>query len=378
MSRARKGFTLIELLVVIAIIAILIGLLLPAVQKVREAANRISCANNLKQLGLAAHDYHDSFKVFPPGAQLLVPPLVAAPDNDAQDGYQGGWGLMLAYVEQENLKNLYNPLLGWFDQQVTANGRSSVETNLKLFFCPSNRTQGNVNLQDQQAVLMRSNGLPNPAGSDYCLSKGSNAVLQAIWSNVPGKARGVFDYNSNCRISDILDGSSNTFMIGEAAGNNPKFLARLNYNDSAAYIKSAGVNPTNNPVQIDQSWAAGSTENILLQQATGDVFGNIFFVTAQTGGFDVVATGIVPQDEGMNKTLILAAIDYNAKGNLNNQSNTQGVFDTCAGARSLHPSGCQFCFADGSVHWIATSVDPTTYRALSTISGSEVVDSGNY
>src|SRR5262249_37306929 len=194
--------------------------------KVREAANRISCANNLKQLGLAMHNYHDAFKQFPPGGQLLPG------DNDTQDGYQNGFGLSLGYIEQQNLKNLYNPYLGWFDQQVTSNGRSSVETNLKLFFCPSNRTSGNVSLVNQQLVLMRKNGLPNPASCDYIMSKGVNAVLQGVWSNVPGKARGVFDYNSTCRIPDITDGTSNTFLIGEAYRNKPRYMSRLNHNES--------------------------------------------------------------------------------------------------------------------------------------------------
>src|SRR5262249_5684336 len=162
----------------------------------------------------------------------------------------------------------------------------------------------------------------NPASCDYIMSKGVNAVLQGVWSNVPGKARGVFDYNSTCRIPDITDGTSNTFLLGEAAGNNPRYLARLNYNDSVPYIKTGGVNPTNNPEQIDQSWAAASTENILLQMASGDLFGSFLGVTAQTGGFDVAATGIVPYDEPLNRSLVMAGLDYNSTGNVNNQSNT--------------------------------------------------------
>src|SRR5207244_17863 len=107
----RRGFTLIELLVVIAIIAILIGLLLPAVQKVREAASRMQCANNLKQLGLAAHNYHDAHKAFPPGALGPGPP--GTPPGGTI--HHGLGTFLLPYVEQDALFRKYRMDVSWFD-----------------------------------------------------------------------------------------------------------------------------------------------------------------------------------------------------------------------------------------------------------------------
>src|SRR5947209_509835 len=104
----RRAFTLIELLVVIAIVAVLMGLLLPAVQRVRAAANRVACANNLKQIGLALHHYHGSFESFPPG-------LLTIGGDDLENAQLSGFLFLLDFIEQDNLQNMWSPSVPWYE-----------------------------------------------------------------------------------------------------------------------------------------------------------------------------------------------------------------------------------------------------------------------
>jgi prepilin-type N-terminal cleavage/methylation domain-containing protein len=195
---ARRAFTLIELLVVIAIMAALIGLLLPAVQKVREAANRISCQNNLKQMGLAFHGYHNVSQSLPPGYAASLPYVDGAVDTAP------GWGwaaFLLPYIEQDNIYGQLN--LGQPVQNSPA-----AQTMVKLFLCPSDLTPpGAFPVPDGFG-----NTVCQAAPTSYAACCGNDASDTTGFSG-----NGVFYRNSRTRISDVKDGTSNTLLVGERA-----------------------------------------------------------------------------------------------------------------------------------------------------------------
>ena len=194
MYRFRHAFTLIELLVVVAIIAVLIGLLLPAVQKVREAAARNQCQNNLKQIGLACHAYHDVNQALPPGYTATAPYPSTSP----------GWGwaaYVLPYIEQNNLYrqiNLHSPLEG---QPVIGN-------IIKVYLCPSDNPPASP-FAVTNAIF---EPVCNAAPCSYAATVGDDSV------EVDDPAgNGIFYRNSKVRLTDITDGTSNTTMIGDRA-----------------------------------------------------------------------------------------------------------------------------------------------------------------
>jgi prepilin-type N-terminal cleavage/methylation domain-containing protein/prepilin-type processing-associated H-X9-DG protein len=200
LSSCRRGFTLIELLVVIAIIAVLIGLLLPAVQKVRESAARSQCANNLHQLGTALHNYHSAYGGFPPGKHV--------PAN----GVSFSWAtLILPYIEQDNIYRLYNFTKDWTDAATNDNGVNQYP--IKTFMCPSvpegSRhaavvAAGGRGVQDYPAINQVHT--PNPALTSVPVAD----------STYPG----VLGLKVSRRVTDIRDGSSNTLILAEDAGRN--------------------------------------------------------------------------------------------------------------------------------------------------------------
>ena len=187
-SSDSRGFTLVELLVVIAIIGILIGMLLPAVQSVREAARRTQCMNNIRQLSLAALNYESAHMHFPSG--------VFDDDDNLRDALRVGWVDMLPYIEQGNLYQQYDLDSDW----KSTNNVALIEIEVPIFRCPS--SVGNF---DQFGGF---------EGSlcDYAMSKGPSASLVRN----SRLQMGVFDVNSETKFSAITDGSSNVFMIGEA------------------------------------------------------------------------------------------------------------------------------------------------------------------
>jgi prepilin-type N-terminal cleavage/methylation domain-containing protein/prepilin-type processing-associated H-X9-DG protein len=194
MHRSRPGFTLIELLVVIAIIAILVGLLLPAVQKVREAAARLSCQNNLKQIGLASHHYHDARGALPPGYRATA----AYPNTTP--GW--GWGsYLLPYLEQDNVYRQIN-----FDAPMQ--NQPAITTIIKAFLCPVDEPP----LEAFEITDAAWNVVCRAAPSSYAATVGDDSVEADT-----AAGNGIFYRNSRIRLTDIRDGTSNTVMIGDRA-----------------------------------------------------------------------------------------------------------------------------------------------------------------
>ncbi|MCA9036586.1 MAG: DUF1559 domain-containing protein [Planctomycetaceae bacterium] len=214
-SRNRQGFTLIELLVVIAIIAILIALLLPAVQQAREAARRTQCKNNMKQLGLALHNYHDVHLTFPPG-WIAVDPVTR--QHSAHDGVNGaGWGTMiLPYMEQSALYSQFNSNLAIHD---TANS-AFINNVLPAWQCPSDPKPDRWQIEEEGSPGTVLAELPT---ANYIGAFGTEELDGC--ENAPGTAPvsssgqcrgdGIFYHNSRVRMRDITDGTTNTFIVGE-------------------------------------------------------------------------------------------------------------------------------------------------------------------
>jgi prepilin-type N-terminal cleavage/methylation domain-containing protein len=250
----RRGFTLIELLVVIAIIAILIALLLPAVQQAREAARRTECRNHLKEMGLALHNYHDTFGAFPIGHQHIG--HFDGNLTNANGGSAFGWSYyILPYVDQAPLYNQFNssfPIFNAGMPQAVANG-ALAGTPLQMFRCPSDEMPDTENT----GAVADAHDLPQHAMSSYKACAGSffDGTNQA--ATVAGgeqRINGLFFRDSRVKIRDITDGTSNTIAVGEvryesaangrlygswnvdfgyAQGNGPRLLAVVEF----------GINP---------------------------------------------------------------------------------------------------------------------------------------
>jgi prepilin-type N-terminal cleavage/methylation domain-containing protein/prepilin-type processing-associated H-X9-DG protein len=365
--RDRRGFTLIELLVVIGILAVLVGLLLPAVQKVREAASRLKCANNLKQLGLAMHNFHDGAGKLPPGITTWL---------NGEDAAHTGFTYLLPYLEQDNLYRPIDLSKQWYARA----NYGPVGVEIPLLYCPSNRLGGSMDLTAE--IYAWGGPMPPRVGStDYILCKGANAAIHPAAGLVPPAARGVFNVFADTsnpdfdnmdrvggglvvRLSDITDGTSTTFAIGEGAGNSPRYLLReMGYDDKGVIIGDRpAINPyTGTTIQPDQAWAAAS-----IAGENHPWYTSIFGVTAQYG------MGPNPRDEPMNNRLVMPAA-YADDGARDNRD----AWAWLSGFRSLHPGGCNFLFCDGSVRWVSETINPAVYRGLSTYAGGEVIP-GDY
>jgi prepilin-type N-terminal cleavage/methylation domain-containing protein/prepilin-type processing-associated H-X9-DG protein len=315
-SRKRIGFTLIELLVVIAIIAVLIGLLLPAVQKVREAAARAKCENNLKQLALACHNYESAYGRLPPG--LNIDGMTYWPKTPSPGQYYGLFVALFPFMEQDALYkqlvlNTYNA------QYANCNGDTSPgATAVATLICPSDSQLPPLTGMYKQYTLALnsyagcSGDQVNPLDVTYGQYQANPSSLP-FFPTVDSFRSGVFYENSKVKIAEIPDGTSNTFLLGERS--------RLNITTTSTSVVWSG-------------WA----------------WANQYAMEDNTGNAGEPMEGILTHD-------------FNPFGSQHNGGN-----------------GSNFAFGDGSVHFISKAIDTLTYQALSTrvARPKEVSPNGNY
>ncbi len=318
----RCAFTLIELLVATAIIAILIGLLLPAVQKVREAAARMKCQNNLKQLGLAMHNHENTLGVFPQGRNGY-PRVVSAPAR------------LLAYVEQENLQKLIDP-----DGTLAVGGQNDAagKNRVGLLVCPSDQQNGQV---------------PGSAyfGTNYVACNGTGVTFDA-GGNITGYLKiadgnGVFAQIPT-RIADITDGLSNTVAFSESLLGNASPVSGPPTDPQTMRLVVLEVAGGNDTTPADCDGGNGTWNPRRGEQWINGHYGNTLYNHYYP-----------PNPAG--------------KWDCGNASHNKGL----AAARSNHSGGVNVLLADGSVRFVSNSVATTTWRGLATRNGGEVV-SGNF
>jgi prepilin-type N-terminal cleavage/methylation domain-containing protein/prepilin-type processing-associated H-X9-DG protein len=339
-SKAARGFTLIELLVVIAIIAVLIALLLPAVQAAREAARRASCVNNLKQFGLAMHNYHDTVGTFPIGAMGIRGPIPVNnggfyPDGTPAANHRRTWAFMiLPYMEKSAMFQAINFSLPFNPPTGAANNTIS-EILIPGFSCPSDPT---VNQIDQN----------NRREGNYVVNWGNSNWAQNMFAAynpfvgnraVPGNPvpflGAPFTMDRSFGVQNITDGTSNTLLMAEVI--------------------------------------IGATQPTNLYEHRGDIYNddyNCFMFMAYTPPNsqipDWIANGYCrypyltnPPCSPPNGTTTAAQNTYNA-------------------SRSYHPGGVNALLADGSVRFSKNTISYTVWRALSSTTGGEVVSSDSY
>jgi prepilin-type N-terminal cleavage/methylation domain-containing protein/prepilin-type processing-associated H-X9-DG protein len=338
-----RGFTLIELLVVISIIAVLIALLLPAVQAAREAARRAQCTNNLKQIGLALHNYHSVHEVFPPGYVSAVNPTITDPcDQDAENsssidlGPGWAWGSMI--LPQMDQQPLFNSINFGLSVAFRANDTSSM-TSLNVYLCPSDSgpslipvfadppdpaNPGSFSAGNIVDTVARGNYVGMWGIGEICAGSGP--------TNAPnigsiGNPAGIFTRNSRTSIATITDGTSNTIAIGERSHN-------------LSYV----------------TWTARSI---------GGWLGKTSPIEGGTDQFDpspeecwVQVLGPAGLEDG-NRTINQA------------EAHVEDYW-------SRHPGGSNFLLADGSVRFLKSSINPIPWRALATRAFNEVISSDSF
>jgi prepilin-type N-terminal cleavage/methylation domain-containing protein/prepilin-type processing-associated H-X9-DG protein len=344
--RDSSGFTLIELLVVITIIAVLIALLLPAVQSAREAARRAGCVNNLKQIGIALHNYIDAMNVFPPGYVSAINPTVVDPcdfdqenQNDIDFGPGWAWGSMI--LSQMDQAPLFNAINFNLSVAYAANDTCSW-TSLSIYLCPSDfgptlipvladppdpANPGLYNGVDVLDTVARGNYVGVWGLGEICAQSGALDAPNNNGLGPLGTHAGIFYRNSATTIAAITDGTSNTLAVGERSHN-------------LSYV----------------TWTA-RTPN-----------GWLGVTPPSQGGSDKFNPS---PEETWTQIMGPAGLEDGLRTPNDPEAHVEDYW-------SMHPGGVNFLWADGSVHFIKSSIDPRPYRALVTRNFGEIISSDSY
>ncbi len=314
--RSQRAFTLVELLVVIAIIGILVGLLLPAVQAAREAARRMQCSNNVKQLALACHNYESTFRTFPPGGIVSYPAGASpTPANFCTTGLnrtQAPWSvLILPYIEQTNLYNQFD-----FSRTFTGSSNIAGQAPNAALFSLNNKTYQCPSDPDSQSTINNSNylgvqggGPSTGLGAPPCSTRSAQRVFFQS---------GMIYANSKVTHGAITDGTTNTFLIGES-----RYMPVPRMRGDGFHAGWASSLKADNAFAVPLTFA-GAVLPINSWRECGVGIKDCFDIVSRTFG-------------------------------------------------SRHTGGCQFGLADGSVQFISESIDVDTYRNLSNRSDGQVL-----
>ena len=365
MNRGRlkaRGFTLIELLVVIAIIGVLIGLLLPAVQAAREAARRIQCTNNMKQMGLALQNYHDVNSAFPPAAQGGLYSVYL--------NYTG-YSFLLPYIEQGAAYNAFNfslnqmsgstPYFGWS----LPGNTTGYAVQVSAFLCPSNRAASEVGSTVGSGASAWN--VDRAAVTDYVFNGGANRFVSPGWGDV--SLAGPIGFDTATKLADIRDGTSQTLLMAEAAGGN----ARNRYRATGSGLGRVCI--------LMSTPLGGSAGNATVY------YDNLMFMAygrSRTWGTNARIIGGL-----LGRTVDASGSPYRPN-DCAYESYTDNFNPVPPGPaapelgqqfpnfRSSHPGLINAVFADGSVRVINDAVAMPVYMGLSTMAGNEILSSDAY
>ena len=353
-SDRRGGFTLIELLVVIAIIAVLIALLLPAVQAAREAARRIQCTNNLKQLGLAVANYESSNGALPPQMSMS---FVGATTTVFWKSQWGVTARLLPYTEQTALFNAMN-----INNKVSdASNSTAVSSNLAALICPSEPNAV------PYAVAGTTGAITKYGISNYGWCTGD-------WFSFGGNGgqinRSAFGVNQSRKVAAFTDGTSQTVI-----GSEVKAFTQAFHDCSGSAVPSPGpASPNAQPdvATVMASVVSGFSSCKLVTAQAGMPGGGHTHWANGNSFYDGFTTALPPN------TKVLAGTPAFDSDMSSEDEDDGGPTYAAITSRSYHPGGVNSLFGDGSVRFIKSTVNYPTWRALGTVSGGEVVSSDAY